>query len=106
MTRVYILTKEGRDISEPGKQQVRNEVAAERKVTPEEVAIYGGKAYNDIKYFSGILKPVDVVGVSVPEKGQCYFISDAIPVGKLKKLLKKAAPATTSWQIAKDFIEP
>ena len=104
MIRVYILTAEGREISESGKQQVRGEVAEKRKVSPETVAIYGGVAYNDSKYLHGILRSGDVVGVSVPEQGQCFFISDADSIGKLKKLLKKAT-AETSWQIAKKFIE-
>lgn len=90
----YILTREGREITEAGQKTVCDSVVKLTGATTVEIC--GGKQYNDSAYFSGILSNKDVVGISMP--GECVFINGE-QVDTLIELLKEA-PEKTSWQVA------
>jgi len=98
---VYILTKDGNEITESGREIIRNAVTQNTNVCA--VDIHGGAMYNDAQLLSNILTEEDVVGVSIPEHSKCYFISGPENISSLKKALLNTS-AQTSWEIAKEYI--
>ena len=93
-TNVYILTKNGNEITKAGRKIVRDAVIKNTKANI--VDLHGGVVYNDPKYLANILSDNDAIGVSIPEKSECFFISESDSIKKFRETLQNAS-GQTSW---------
>ena len=101
-TNVYILTQNGNEITETGRKIVRDAVIKNTKSNI--VDLHGGAVYNDPKYLVKVLADSDTIGVSVPEKSECFFISESGSIRKFREALTNTS-GQTSWQVAVEFIK-
>lgn len=99
---VYILTKNGNEITENGRKIVGEAVVKNTKA--DTVDLLGGVLYNNAKHLVKVLTEDDIIGVSVPEKSECFFISEPDSIKGFKEALQKASDQS-SWQVAMGFIE-
>lgn len=100
--KVYVLTKNGKEITEKGRKIVRDAVIKNTKVNT--VDLHGGVVYNDPKHLAKILTDRDTIGISIPEKSECFFVSDTDSIKSFREVLQNST-GQTSWQVAVDFIE-